>query len=217
MTAQGESLNLEDIDKRLETVKKEFASSKQTYVREIESIKAEARSEAHLRFYKQYDEWDWTVRQKYMDLVKSMAYTYPWPDGTRGYSFELVNYTPWFPEQINDSNFVATPDHIKPYDRRSLIRTSVTEFVKPENITKCKLSQKIVDAFKLLKYLDPQGYAEKRGFGIDRKEVSWKNGGPQQEENPDDEDYDFEYEKSVSESKSGFDHQGYKFHLSDEK
>lgn len=213
MRPQEGSLNLQDIDKKLETAKREFESTKQDHARQIELIEAEARSEAHLQFYKLYGEWDWIVREQYMDLVKSLAHVYPWPDGTHGYAFELVNYTLWFPQQIDDASFVAAPEHIKPYHQRSLIRTFVTEFVKPENIDKCKLSQKIVDAFKLLKYLDPQGYAEKRGFGIDRKEVTWKNGGPQQEESRDDDNYDCEYERCVSESRSGFDHEGYKFHL----
>jgi hypothetical protein len=144
---QTQSLTLEELQAKIAALQANSAIQNVNIARELEFLKAHARYAAHLEFYHKYQEWDWIVRQQYMDFVKPLAYEWPIPDDSHGYAFELVNYTPWFAGQINDPNFVVTPDCMKPYDIRGARQTHLTEFVKVENMEQCKLTQKIVDAF----------------------------------------------------------------------
>jgi hypothetical protein len=195
---QTQSLTLEELQAKIAALQANSAIQNVNIARELEFLKAHARYAAHLEFYHKYQEWDWIVRQQYMDFVKPLAYEWPIPDDSHGYAFELVNYTPWFAGQINDPNFVVTPDCMKPYDIRGARQTHLTEFVKVENMEQCKLTQKIVDAFQLLKIIAPNGM-QGRGFGISRKVMVWRDGQPC---DPDGElDLD------------GFDYEGYKVHL----
>lgn len=161
--------------------------------KKLERLEAERRAALHLQYFQKYGEWDWIVRQQYMDLVRSLAHVYPFPDNTRGYSFELHNYTPQFPLLLMDEEHrMRNPKLMVPYDRHFLRFGTLTEFVKPENIAQCKLTPRIVEAFQLLKYLAPDDM-KGRGFGMSRQEESWA--GSSQTSGP------------------GFDYEGWKFHL----
>ncbi len=178
---------LQETQDQIKLLTRQNIDHSETVKRQLEMLKAEARSLAHLEFYEKYSEWDWAVRQQYMNLIKPLAYEWPISNDSRGYAFELQNYTPWFEQQINDPNFIVTPDCIRPYDIRGARFSSLTEFVRAENIDKCKLTQKIADAFKLLKYLTPD-HMQGRGFGISAEETTWSD-------------------------QQDFDYEGYKFHL----
>jgi hypothetical protein len=195
---QTATTTLDELQAKIESIQAQSAIQNVTTERELEILKAQARCAAHIAFHHQYGEWDWIVRQQYMDLVKSLAYDWPMPNGSLGYAFELNNYTPWVCDEITGPDFVVTSDCIKPYDVRSLTFTGLTEFIKPENIDKCKLTPKILAAFKTLKYLEREPL-QGRGFGISRKVMMWKDGQPC---DPDD-----------GTVPDGFDYDGYKFHL----
>lgn len=139
---------------------------------ELNYRKAVLRSCVSEEFYIKYDEHPHVVRQRYIDLVESLAYKEPLEPKLFGYAFELYNIIPvrgLFEEVI--------------FQNRVL-------FVSEENIAKCKLDQKTVDAFLSLKKLpEMKGF----GFGIDRKIRAWGSIAPT---NP-----------------GVFDYEGYKWHL----
>lgn len=143
-------------------------------------IEAAMRAAASREFYRTYGEWDWEVRRHYIELVKSSAYTPPVADNAIGYVFELWNYEPFLP---TDSK--AGELHPTIMWKGRFGRITCTEFVKAEQMGRCKVTPKILQAFQNLKYYPD---SEGRGFAMSRAPKSWK------------EQDDFDYE-------------GYKFHL----
>lgn len=143
------------------------------------------RADASRKFFLTYGEWDWVVRRKYIELVKSLSHTYPYSDDTIGYRVELWNFTP---PGVTDDMGLEHPFILMPDPKRGLV--TCTEFIKPEHIDQCKITPKILAAFKLLEYI-PE--SKGRGFAIDRMPRPW--GG----------------ESHTGDG--GFDYEGYKWHL----
>lgn len=198
--SQPTTRTLEEIETELtaheERVAKEAVQNAETSKR----LRAERRAVVHRDYFIKYKEWDWIVRKRYMDLVTSLAYKYPYPPHARGYTFELFNYTPRLPHAVMNSDYqLASPEWMISYDPRCLELNTLTEFVPPENIDQCKLTPKIVDAFLLLKYLAPDDTMARRGFGISRQEEIWRD--------------PFTVPRHVRQSGLDFDYDGYKFHL----
>jgi predicted DNA binding CopG/RHH family protein len=164
--------SLENLDKleKLEQLASMNKQITQDLTNFSQRLKTELRKAAQIEYFNKYGEKDWVVRKRYMNLIKSLAYQWPYSDDARGYAFGLFNFN----------------------EGGSIVET-MTEFVKPENIHQCKLSPKIVEAFLLLKYLPELNQdAEGTGFCISRKEEVWK-----------------EF--------SGFDYEGYKFHMTNDE
>lgn len=159
--------------------------------RELIFLMAQRRDRLHREFHAKHGEWDWTVRQRYMDSLTGLDYKWPIPDDARGYGFELINYTP--------RSFGKEPEGFSLYHPERLEPTHLTVFIKSENIDKCKIDAKTLEAFLMIKELCPEDMKD-RGFGIDRREVSWGAAYVQKSDN-------------IPRNRGGFDSDGYKAHL----
>lgn len=122
-------------------------------------------------FYQTHGEWDWVVRQKYIDVVKSASYPYPISNDALGYSFELWNFTPRYFKTLEAD---IQPKHVTVGSMMSAVQSTSTEFVRPEFIEQCAITPKILEAFQLLKYF-PQTQGEGRGFAMSNQVQRWED------------------------------------------
>lgn len=137
--------------------------------KKLETLQFVALSIKSREFYELYGEWDWIVREKYIDLVKSASYTYPISEDALGYAFELWNFTPRYFKTIGAE---IKPEHVTVGSMMSAVLYTATEFVKPAFIKQCAITPKILAAFQLLK-LFPQTGGMERGFKISVEARAW--------------------------------------------
>lgn len=165
-----------ELEKELRELDQHRNVQNTSYLQERALLLCRLRSKSQQEYFDKYGEWDWIVRRDYMDLVKSYALEYPYDPSTRGYDFELYNFTPRLPLEIQTEDYrlregVALPQ----YHQECLRWDGLTEFVSEANIGQCRLSRRIVDAFKLLPLLGTDPRFHERGFLISPKADTWEN------------------------------------------
>lgn len=134
------------------------------YEKTILKVKAQARASASVEFYLKYGEWDWDVRQRYMEHVKSMAYE-SYDNKTAGFVFDLWDVRP----HGYNPDIPFSPTTI--ISEEPLLRC-VTEFVPPDKVGQCKISPLVLEAFELLQYAPGRVPRMPR---IDRQIRQWVN------------------------------------------
>lgn len=145
--------SLEVAQKRLEEHENRMATLRDLLTGgeyELKRLRENVRMCVSKEFQDKYGEYDCEVRQKYINLVESLAYKKTLEKLDYGYAFELYNFSGGILER-----------HVF--------------FVPEENIEKCKLDQLTVNAFLVLKKIpETNGF----GFGIDEKIRCWGSIAP---------------------------------------
>jgi hypothetical protein len=169
------SMNEEDLaasereaEARLLNATQEMAEA----TRQLDKVKDLKRRAAHLAFYEKYGDWDWNVRQKWIDFVKSFDVPFDrYKNGGLGHPFELWNYQPRAKSPETPAELPAWPAN---YFQLSRLTNA---WVSPADFEKCRPDAKTIEAFQLQAdyHMEQKdrllGYV--RGFMFNSKAVDW--------------------------------------------
>lgn len=130
----------------------------------IMKLRAEVRASASVEFYLKHGEWDWVVRQSYLDRVKSLEHAV-YDNKTVGFVFDLWNIQP---RNFNPDIPLTSSTIV---DDEPLLRSAAV-FVPVDKVKDCKISPLQLEAFELLKYAPSR---VPRWPRIDRHARQWVN------------------------------------------
>jgi hypothetical protein len=167
------SVMVESMLKNVAIIKQEIVENvkKDKHLNKVlEGAYAELRHAFSSHFYKQYGEWDWDVRQHYIDLIRSLGCEWPISEDTVGYAFELHNFTPLEYDPARPFSLENLHPNIFLFERMRVRHNGCTEFVPAEHATKVALNLKIREAFEGLRYFND---TYRTDFGIDTPAKTW--------------------------------------------